>query len=241
MTVFDPVILRENISPPDAIEAVVFDFDGTLGHLNIDFPTMRREVLALSAAYGVSLNGIEGRYVLETISALRQELGRQDSALAQAFYDQAMGIVSGREISAASGGKLIPGTIELLAGLKRQGLKLGVVTRNCLAAISLVLPGLADYFGGAIITRERTVNFKPHPEHLKIALAELATRPENAAMVGDHPMDILVGKSVGTLTIGVLTGYSTQEELKTAGADHILGKAADLADLLKSERSTAGR
>ncbi|MDZ4164576.1 MAG: HAD hydrolase-like protein [Smithellaceae bacterium] len=217
---------------PLEIEAVIFDFDGTLGHLNIDFPLMRRRILDLSGEYGVNLNGREGRYVLELISSLKDDIGGHDDNRAREFYDRAMEIVASIEITAARKGELIPGTIELLEEFRRRGIKLGVVTRNCLAAVSLILPGIGDYFGGAVITRERTINFKPHPEHLQIALHHLSTGPEKSAMVGDHPMDILVGKSVGTTNIGVLTGYSTREELEAAGADHILAKAADLAGLL---------
>jgi phosphoglycolate phosphatase len=51
-------------------------------------------------------------------------------------------------------------------------------------------------------------------------------------MVGDHPMDIRIGKDAGTLTVGVLTGYSTSEALTKAGADFILSKAADIIRLL---------
>jgi hypothetical protein len=84
----------------------------------------------------------------------------------------------------------------------------------------------ADIFDycNTVITREMTVNVKPHPDHLFVALQLLDALPERSSMVGDHPMDIKIGKRAGTLTIGVLTGYSTSDELKSAGADIIMTK-----------------
>jgi phosphoglycolate phosphatase len=51
-------------------------------------------------------------------------------------------------------------------------------------------------------------------------------------MVGDHPMDIKIGRDAGILTIGVLSGYSTSDELLKAGADFIVSKAADIIGVL---------
>ncbi len=51
-------------------------------------------------------------------------------------------------------------------------------------------------------------------------------------MVGDHPIDISVGKNVGTYTIGVLTGYASEYLLREAGADIILDNAAKVTGLI---------
>jgi phosphoglycolate phosphatase len=77
-----------------------------------------------------------------------------------------------------------------------------------------------------------TRNVKPHPEHLLVALQSLGVAPESSSVVGDHPMDIQIGKHAGTLTIGVLTGYSTSDELIEAGADIIIDKAPDIIGVL---------
>ena len=38
------------------IETVIFDFDGTLAKLNIDFQRMREEVVKIIASYGIQTN-----------------------------------------------------------------------------------------------------------------------------------------------------------------------------------------
>jgi phosphoglycolate phosphatase len=50
-------------------------------------------------------------------------------------------------------------------------------------------------------------------------------------MVGDHPMDILMGKQAGAVTAGVTTGEGNHETLQQAGADYI---ADSLQELMQS-------
>ena len=213
------------------IHAVIFDFDGTLAKLNIDFPLMQQAVRDLIGAYAVPMNGLNNLYVLEMINAAQKLISEKHPSKEEEFVEQAITLITKIEIEAAREGELISGTREMLAELKRRAIKAGVVTRNCQAAVSTVFPDIFDYCG-TIITREMTRNVKPHPEHLLLALQSLGVAPESSSMVGDHPMDIKIGKQAGTLTIGVLTGYSTSDELTKAGADIIIHRAADILGLL---------
>ncbi|HEX7534957.1 MAG TPA: HAD hydrolase-like protein [Syntrophales bacterium] len=214
-----------------SIRAVFFDFDGTLAKLNIDFPLMRQAVLDLITAYGAPLSGMSELYVLEMIKAAQELISEIHPKKEEAFLEQAVALITKIEIEAAKKGELIAGTRDMLAELKRRNIKAGVVTRNCQAAVTAVFPDIFHYCG-TVITREMTRNVKPHPEHLLVALRSLGAVPESSSMVGDHPMDIKIGKEAGTLTIGVLTGYSTSDELSKAGADFIIGKAADIIGVL---------
>ena len=192
---------------------------------------MRQAVLDLAGAYDVPLKGMSNLYVLEIIKAAQELISEIDPDKEEAFLEQAVALITKIEIEAAKKGELIGGTRDMLAELKRRNIKTGVVTRNCQAAVTTVFPDIFNYCG-AVITREMTRNVKPHPEHLLVALQSLGALPQSSSMVGDHPMDIKIGKDAGTLTIGVLTGYSTSDELLKAGADFILSKAADIIDLL---------
>lgn len=214
-----------------SIHAVFFDFDGTLAKLNIDFPLMRQAVLDLAGSYDVPLQGMSNLYVLEIIKAARDLISEIHPRREEAFREQAVALITKIEIEAAKKGELISGTRELLAELKKRNIKAGVVTRNCRAAVTTVFPDISNYCG-AVITREMTPNVKPHPDHLLVALQSLGALPQSSSMVGDHPMDIKIGKDAGTLTIGVLTGYSTSHELLKAGADIIIDKAADIISVL---------
>jgi len=214
-----------------AIHAVIFDFDGTLAKLNIDFPLMRQAVCDLIGSFAVPVNGFHNLYVLEMIKAAQKLISEMQPSEEESFVEQALALITRIEIEAAKKGELIGGTRKMLTELKKREIKAGVVTRNCQAAVSAVFPDIFDYCN-TVITRESTLNVKPHPEHLRVALQSLGVVPESSSMVGDHPMDIKIGKHAGTLTIGVLTGYSTSDELIKAGADIIVGKAADIIDIL---------
>jgi phosphoglycolate phosphatase len=214
-----------------SIHAVFFDFDGTLAKLNIDFPLMKQAVLNLVAAYGAPLEGISNLYVLEMIKAAQELISEIYPRNEESFLEQAVALITKIEIEAARKGELIDGTKEMLAELKRRNIRAGVVTRNCRAAVTTVFPDIFNYCD-TVITRELTRNVKPHPEHLAVALRSLDAAPESSSMVGDHPMDIKIGKDAGILTIGVLTGYSTSDELLKAGADFIVSKAADIIGVL---------
>jgi phosphoglycolate phosphatase len=213
------------------IRACVFDFDGTLAVLNIDFAAMRSAVEELVAARGIPRDAVAGRYVLEMIDSGARHLEGADGGAAAAFRREAHGLVCGVELAAAERGELLPGTREMLAALKGRGIGTAVVSRNCGAAIRRIFPDV-DACCDAVIPREAAPHVKPHPEHLLAALAALHVPPADAAMVGDHPIDVRAGREAGLFTIGVLTGAPGPDKFRADPPDCILPAAADLVELL---------
>ena len=63
---------------------------------------------------------------------------------------------------------------------------------------------------------------KPEPDMLLSVMRELKFAPEDTVMIGDTTMDILMGISSGTHTIGVTWGTHPKEFLADAGAHHIV-------------------
>ncbi len=215
------------------LRGVVFDFDGTLAKLNIDFSLMRQKVLDLIAGYRIPLppNGLRDLFVLEMITTGTGLVTQYQPGKAAEFTERAHALIAAIEIKAAHKGCLFSGTRDLLTALQGEGVKTGVVTRNCLAAVQTLFPDIYQYTQ-VVITREQTPHVKPHPGHLMTALDRLNVAAGQAAMVGDHPMDIRTGKNAGAFTIGVLTGYSGREALEQAGADMILDAATDIPAIL---------
>jgi len=208
-------------------KAVVFDFDGTLAKLNIDFAGMRAAVLGLIARYQIPAEGIGTLHILEMIEAAARRLGLRSPEEVSPFSHAARELIAGIEIDAARAGTLFTGTRGLLAELGRRSIGIGIVTRNCRAAVRTTFPDI-DRYCQVVLTRDDTERIKPHPKHLTTALSLLGVLPADAAMVGDHPLDIQLGRGVGTFTIGVLSGHSTRESLCGAGADLILPDASAL-------------
>ncbi|HOO90429.1 MAG TPA: HAD family hydrolase [Syntrophales bacterium] len=210
-----------------SMQAVLFDFDGTLAELNVDFIRMRTAVLDLMSRYCNPADGMKDLYVLEMIEAGKQLISENCPGAQDEFFLRAHELIRGIETAGAKGGTLFTGTEEMLSELRRRHIKIGIVSRNCIDAIRQIFPDI-DSRCDTIITREYTARVKPHPDHLLTALENLGTDPEFATMVGDHPMDITVGRDIGAYTVGVLTGYSEAASLRQAGADLIIERAPDI-------------
>ncbi len=107
-------------SGPDLrdIEAVLFDLDGTLVHLNIDFGRMRAEIEALLPQYGLSMEGRSTLYVLELIEDAVWELEADDEGRARAFRREAEAAIVAIEMEAAGQAQVYPEVPELLRRLR---------------------------------------------------------------------------------------------------------------------------
>lgn len=209
-------------------EAVIFDFDGTLVHLNIDFSVMRQGVEMFLGEYGIEPDELKGLLILEMIDEATKLISEKDPLEGQLFYHRAHELVTEHEVSAAKKGRILSGMIEMLKLLKKRGVKVGVITRNCDRAVKIVFPRI-EHFCDTFVPRDYVTRVKPHPDHLVLALTKMSvSKPEYCLMVGDHPTDIEGGKRVGMKTVGVLTGKATRHEFIEAGADLILDDATKI-------------
>lgn len=204
-----------------SIKAVVFDFDGTLATLTIDFPLMKRKIAAMAEAYLGEPPSLDGQPALEMVQALavRVEAAEgRDTALE--FATRCRFLITEMELEAARRGGLFPTTRDLLARLRGKGMKLGVFTRNCDAAIRIVFPDIEAHVD-CLKTRNDVPRVKPHPDHLLAALDCLGVAPSVGLTVGDHRLDIRCGKLAGTLTAGVAGGSLPLSELAAEGPDFL--------------------
>jgi len=212
------------------VKAVVFDFDGTLAVLNIDFKAMRDGVFELMQRFDVKEEWIRERYLLEVIDEVCTLLERKSPSLAIEFYQEAHEILHGVEMKAAEEGRLFPEAEETLTCLRASGLKVGIVTRNCEDAVRKVFPRIDD-FCDVFISRDSVKKVKPHPDHLSAVMKALEVSGEEAMIIGDHTIDIQAGKKIGMKTVGVLTGRITREEFENAGADCVLEDVREVRGL----------
>ena len=213
------------------IKAVIFDFDGTLAILNIDFDIMRKQVFELMKRFGIEEKWITERYLLEIIDEVCSILREKETSHADQFYQKAHRILYEVELCAAEKSRLIPGVEDMLTSLREGGIKVGIITRNCEDAVRKIFPEI-DACCDVFISRNSVKRVKPHPDHLSTTMRALDVLRGEAVMVGDHTIDIHAGKRAGLITIGVLTGRTKKEEFEEAEADNILSNATEICKLI---------
>jgi len=117
---------------------------------------------------------------------------------------------------------------EIFRDLKRNGIAIGIVTTK---GRQEALAVLEDYNlpYDALVSNNDVRRIKPNAEPITKALEELGRpRPRETIMIGDHIFDMMAAKSAGCDCAGVLTGASTRDELKKAGADYIINNLSEL-------------
>jgi phosphoglycolate phosphatase len=222
------------------IKASLFDFDGTLTELTLDFVDLRAEVEKIVLKYVPEslVRTFDGLYILEMIYAVESHLGRARLD----FREETFGKLCELEVEGADGKNVYPYTRDVLRDLRKKGVRIGVVTRNCRAAVEKVFPDIAAYVD-VVAAREDVPVVKPHPGHIAAVLGLLDhVDPSGALVVGDHPTDILAGRAAGALTVGVLTGRTEKTGFVEAGADFVIGDIRDVPGLVDAqENGTAGK
>ncbi len=99
------------------------------------------------------------------------------------------------------------GMVDVLAELKRQGRRLGVVSAKRRPTVERVFAGagIGTYFD-VVVGSDATERHKPHPEPLLYALRELGAVPAEAAYVGDSPFDMAAARAADVFAVAVAWG-----------------------------------
>ena len=213
------------------MEAIVFDWDGTL----VDsLPAITRANAAVLASYGLPFD-VEAyrRAYSPDWQEMYVRMGIQRSAMAEA---------GGRWLEAyrADAAELLvmPGAGEALEQLAGKGIAMGLVTAGDREVVEeqLRTTGLGTYLPVRVCGGDLPV-MKPHPAPLRKALAELglADRPERTAYVGDAQDDMRMARTVGARGVGIVSLLGTPEDLVAAGATDIAASVAEWVTALLAD------
>jgi hydrogenase expression/formation protein HypE len=194
---------------PFRLEAVLFDFDGTLTTPDaLDFPAMKREV-----------GCPPDRLVLEYVEALPAGERR----------DEARAALERFELEGAARARPNAGAGEVVRGLRRRGLKVGVITRNGRSAIDRALANFDDLDAAdfdVIVTRDDPYPPKPAPDGVLGAAAAMGVDPARVLLVGDFVLDALAGRAAGAVT-----AFLTNRESAAASGERRTATDPDPADV----------
>jgi HAD superfamily hydrolase (TIGR01509 family) len=220
-------------NPSPKPKLVIFDLDGTLLSLPINYENLREELKTIFKPFGVET---EFKPILDAVnvalSTVRQKHG------SETFQEMSMnvhGLLEKYEIAAANEAKVIAGAKETLGKLKQLDLKLGIFSRTGRQAVvsALKKAGLEQYFD-VIVAREDTKEQKPSPEGLKKILTMFGLKAEDAIVVGDHIFDIMAAKELGIKSIAIQNERISLDALKKAKAYLIVNSISEIPDRIST-------
>ena len=106
----------------------------------------------------------------------------------------------------------LPGVINLLKNLKKNGFKLAVGSSGPPENVKLILNSLKiKPFFNVIITAAQVRHGKPDPEVFLIVAKKLKVKPQNCIVIEDAPVGIKAAKKAGMKSIAITTTHNEKE------------------------------
>jgi HAD superfamily hydrolase (TIGR01549 family) len=193
------------------LEAILFDWDGTL--VNTGEASYRCYV-KLFGSYGIPFDrGAFERTYSPNWHLTYSALGLPTESWAEAdarwleHYCQ-------EEVV------LIEGARDALVRVREAGLRAGLVTSGDSQRVRRELAGLAvaELFQ-VLVCAEDTVQRKPRPEPLLLALDKMRLAPGAAVYIGDSPEDVQMAQAAGVRAVGIPGGFPNRDSLAAARPD----------------------
>lgn len=123
------------------------------------------------------------------------------------------------------------GIRELLSKLHENGVTLAVLSNKPHSSTSIMIDEIfrKDLFS---VVRGPYNNEKVKPDPAVANEIAKGFEKENCFFIGDSDVDIKTGRNALMHTIGVTWGFRDRDVLQNAGAEKIVSKAADIADIV---------
>src|SRR5688500_3891717 len=185
-----------------ALGAFVFDLDGTIVDSNaLHVEAFRRAFAARGYKVGPDRIFTEvGKGGDQLVPAIiGKDLDREDGDAIREAHPKEYA-----KISKEKGLRVFPGALDLLAELRRRGLRTALATSSgeghlkaTEAASGLKLREIFDHVVGA----DDIEQSKPAPDAVAAAVKKLGVSPAECAMVGDTPYDAWSARDAGVVTL----------------------------------------
>jgi phosphoglycolate phosphatase len=214
-----------------AVQAIIFDLDGTLVDSAEDLRAALNQLLgelALRPIETTEIKGMIGDGVLKLIErglvAANGDPGQKEALLGRFL-----------EIYQANPATLThcyPGVIDTLEVLRRKDFRLAVVTNKPVFATNQILAALslAEFFP-VVIGGDSLQKRKPDPAPLLEAARQLEVDVSQSLMVGDNIHDVEAAHAAAMRCIAVSYGYHHRPPTEF-NADHLIDRFDELLSLV---------
>ena len=134
--------------------------------------------------------------------------------------------------------KPFPGIVKLLENLKKEGLKVAVLSNKPHRAAIEVVEKIfgADMFHKVQGQTEK-VPRKPSPIGALTIAEEFKVSPKECLYMGDTDTDMETGHGAGMFTIGVTWGFRPRKELEDHRADLIVDRPEEILEFVKKNKN----
>jgi phosphoglycolate phosphatase len=222
---------NNNLIPSEKrIEAVIFDLDGTLLDTLEDLKNAVNAALVeyhmpertLDEVRGFVGNGIRS-LMLRAVSGGE---GSPDFEKAFAFFQSYY-----KDHCKEHTGPYA-GVLDLIEALSKEGIKMAIVSNKVNGAVKALCQ---EHFGEYIQTaigELPTVEKKPAPAMVHMALDLLGVEREHTIYVGDSEVDIETAKNAGLECVCVTWGFRDEEFLRACGGSVFIHKPQELLGVI---------
>jgi len=204
------------------VEAILFDFEGTLVDLQWNLEGAVKETLDLLRTLRFPIQRLQGmKYSTLMLEASRmaQEIGQSTDRVRErigTIYDRF-------DEDALMRWGLRDGSKDFLSALKTRGIKIGLVSNVGRKALEKALPKLDLHpFFNVVVSRNDVQLIKPCGEGLSLALSRLQVKEDKALYVGDSLDDIQAAKAAGVKVIIIMGKENSKEELLSGGPHQLI-------------------
>lgn len=213
-----------------ALSAVIFDVDGTLIDSN-------------SAHLEAWVRALEQHQYRVSTDRIAVEIGKGGDKLVPSILGEQVESRDGKslrkrhtaeyiKIAQSTHLKVFPGVKDLLAKLRRQGLKLALATSSKRNELEITQRSAEVDWSSefhVIVTGDDADESKPSPDLLDIAAKKLQLSPAQCLMIGDTPYDAQSSRDAGIVSLGVTCGgMNDARTLRAGGMRNVYRDAADM-------------
>ncbi|MDQ6896818.1 MAG: HAD family hydrolase [Actinomycetota bacterium] len=224
----DPTPSTDPASEAAALQAVLFDLDGTLVDTSyvhtvcwwqalLQFDRvlpMARIHRAVGLGSDKILDHLLGDNRTDDERADDDDIIAAHATLFTVWYDRA---------------RPLPGAADLLHWCANAGLAVVMATSGSSTDLEALMATLdADDAVTASTTSADAAHSKPDTDLLEVALERVGAEAGAAVFVGDAVWDMLAARRMGMRCIGLECGGTSEAELREAGADEVWKDPADL-------------
>jgi len=188
------------VGEPKNMRAILFDLDGTLVNLPINYARMRKRLKELFLKYNIK-SGFKP--LIPSLENCLLKLKRRDisNKEMERVRKLAYNITDDEELSAVKSSRLISGSREILMFAKKRKIKIVIFTRNGSKCVSAVFKKYRLPKPELIASRDKVKKLKPNKEHLNFVLNKFNVSSDECLIIGNSFHDVEIGRKHNIRTI----------------------------------------